>query len=76
MVGQGINTETMEYLVWVIELAAAEFFGGDKTLAYRTLKDQGIWDLYVENYDVTHTLGASCIVDEIRDILIAKKVLT
>jgi len=75
MVGQGINTEIMEYLVWVIELTADEFFDGNKTLAYRTLKDQGIWDMYVQNYDVTHTLGAGYIVDEIREILISQKVL-
>jgi hypothetical protein len=75
MTSHKINKEIMEYMVWVIELAANEFFNGDKTLAYKALKNQGIWDLFLQSYDVTHTLGASCIVEEIREILLAKKVL-
>ena len=75
MIKQNISTEIMEYLVWVIEIVAVEFFNGDKTLAYQTLKAQGIWDLYVEHYDVTHTLGKSYILDEIRELFPAKEVL-
>jgi len=75
MTEQNINTEIMEYLVWVVELASDEFFGGDKTLAYRTLKEHGIWDFFVQNYDTTHTLGASCVMEEIREILLAREVL-
>ena len=75
MTGHKINTEIMEYLVWIIELATNEFFNGNKTLAYNTLKDMGIWDLFVQNYDVTHTLGASYVMDEIREILLVKKVI-
>jgi len=56
----------MEYMVWVVEIAATEFFGGDKHEAYNSLKDIGIWDIYVNHYDVTHTLGAEVIRDEIR----------
>ncbi|MCL2193715.1 MAG: DUF3791 domain-containing protein [Treponema sp.] len=75
MAWQNNGADIMEYMVWVVELAAENFFGGDKTLAYRTLKDRGIWDLYVQNYDVTHTLGAEYVTDEIREILLARGVL-
>jgi len=75
MTGYKINTEIMEYMVWVIELTANEFFNGNKTLTYNTLKGLGIWDLFVQNYDITHTLGASYVMDEINEILLAKKVL-
>jgi len=34
MIKQNISADIMEYMVWVVELAAGEFFGGDKTLAY------------------------------------------
>jgi len=68
-----MKTEVMEYMVWVVELAAGEFFGGDKTVAYKTLKDRGIWDLFVRNYDVTHTLGAGHILDDMREILQTRK---
>jgi hypothetical protein len=70
-----INKEIMEYLVWVIELTAGEFFGSNKVHAYKILKDHGILDLFVQSYDVTHTLGASCIIEEIREILLIKKVI-
>ena len=75
MAGQSINADIMDYMVWVVELAAGEFWSGDKTLAYNTLKNHGVWDLYVQNYDVTHSLGASYVVDEIREILLAKGAL-
>ncbi|MCL1865498.1 MAG: DUF3791 domain-containing protein [Spirochaetes bacterium] len=70
---QNITTEIMEYMVWVVEIVSVEFFSGDKTLAYQTLKKFGIWDLYIEHYDVTHTLGKSYILEEIREILAAKE---
>ena len=75
MTERNINTEIMEYMVWVVELAAENIFNGDKSLAYKKLKDNGIWDLFIQSYDVTHTLGASCIIDEIKEILLAKKAL-
>ena len=57
----------MEYVVWVVEIAAEKFFGGDKTLAYDTLKNSQLWALYVDHYDVTHTLGAEYILDEMQE---------
>ena len=62
-----MSFETMEYVVWVIEIAAREFFAGDKTLAYDALKNCGMWDLYTEHYDVTHTLGSEYLLEEMRD---------
>jgi len=75
MTKQSINTEIMEYMVWVVELVACEFFDGNKALAYRVLNEQGVWDLYVQSYDTTHTMGARNLIEEIRDILTAKKVI-
>jgi hypothetical protein len=57
----------MEFMVFVVEIVCAEFFKGDKTRAYRALKDSGLWDIYVEHYDVTHTLGSEYLLDEIRE---------
>jgi len=70
-----INAEIMEYMVWVIELTAKELFGNDKSLAYSALKEHGLWDAYVQSFDVTHTLGANHIVLEVRDALTAKGVI-
>lgn len=64
-----MNFEIMEYMVWVIEIASTELFNNDKTAAYDALKNSGLWDIYVEFYDVTHTLGAEYILDEIREYL-------
>ncbi|MCL2366371.1 MAG: DUF3791 domain-containing protein [Oscillospiraceae bacterium] len=70
-----MNTEIMEYMVWVIELVASEFFDGSKSLAYNVLNEQGVWELYIQNYDTTHSVGANAIIDEIREILTVKGVL-
>jgi hypothetical protein len=32
--GCAMSLETMEYMAWVIEIAAREFFSGSKTAAY------------------------------------------
>jgi hypothetical protein len=64
--------EIMEFMVWVVELLSSEFFNGDKTVTYTMLKDYGLWDMYVQNYDITHTLGANCIISEFKDVMIVK----
>jgi len=75
MIKQNITTEIMEYMVWVVELVANEFFSGEKTHAYEVLNEQGIWDVYIQSYDITHTLSANHIIEEVRDILTAKDVI-
>ncbi|MCL2053109.1 MAG: DUF3791 domain-containing protein [Oscillospiraceae bacterium] len=65
-----MSFEVMEYVVWVIEIAAREFFDGDKTTAYDTLKNSGLWALYTEHYDTTHTLGSEYILDEMREYFV------
>ena len=67
MAAQKMSFEVMEYVVWVIEIAAREFFGGDKTTAYDTLKNSELWDLYTEHYEVTHTLGKEYLLEEMRE---------
>jgi hypothetical protein len=71
-----ISFEIMEYMVWVVEITARKFFNNDKGAAYRALHECGIWDLYVEHYDVTHTLGAEVILDEIKNSITSKGKVT
>jgi hypothetical protein len=71
---QKMNLETMEYTVWIIEIAANEFFNGDKAIAYTSLKNSDLWALYTDHYDVTHTLGSEYIIDEMRKYFIENEV--
>ena len=75
MVNQDITSDVMEYMVWVVELVADEFFDGDKSHTYKVLTEQGIWDLYIQSYESTHSLGASVIIAEISEILKNKEVI-
>ncbi len=70
-----ISDDVMEYMVWLIEIVSSSFFNNNKALAYKMLKEYGIWGLYIQNYDVTHTLSVSYILHEIQEILTAKGVL-
>jgi len=75
MSNRNISMEIMEYMVWVIEITAAEFFGRDKTAAYNALHDSGLWDIYIENFDATHSLGKECLVDEMREYFLERGVI-
>jgi len=68
MTAQKMSAEIMEYVVWIIEIAAMEFFNGDKTTAYDTIKKSKLWKLYTDHYETTHTLGKEYIVEEMREI--------
>jgi len=68
-----MNIDVMEYMVWIIEITATEFFENDKTAAYDALKTSGLWDFYVEHYEVTHTLGAEYLLEEMHERFRAKK---
>jgi len=70
MAVEKMSLEIMEYVVWVIEIAAREFFNGDKTAAYDMLRQSSLWELYTEHYDVTHSLGAEYILEEMRDYFV------
>ena len=65
-----MTLEIMEYVVWVVEIAARKFFSADKTKAYDYLRHSELWVLYTEHYDVTHTLGSEYILDEISEYLL------
>ena len=67
MAAQNINMEIMEYMVWVVEIVSMEFFGNDKATAYQALKNSGLWDIYVNHYDATHTLGREYLLEEIKE---------
>jgi len=75
VVKQDITLEVMEFMVWVVELVAHELFNNNKHHAYNVLYDQGIWDMYIQNYDITHSLSASNIICEIKEVLTAKEVI-
>lgn len=67
---QNISLDIMEYMVWVVEITAAEFFRNDKTAAYHALKNSGLWGIYTGTYDTTHTLGKEYLLDEIREYFV------
>lgn len=69
------NREVTEFMIWIIEIAAREFFNNDKTKTYNVLKDTGILNTYVDTYDVTHTLSSTYIIDELKNILKSKEVI-
>ena len=64
-----MDTNIMEFMVWVVEIVSAEFFDGDKPSAYTALVDGGIWDKYIKTYDTTHTLGKEFILEEIGEFI-------
>ena len=76
MASRKMDLDTMEYMVWIVEIAAAEFFNKDKTAAYDALKVSGLWDIYVQHYDVTHSLGAEYLLNEMREHFPANGVIT
>jgi len=67
MLEQRINRDVMEYMVWVVEIVAAEFFGRDKSAAYTALRESELWNIYIDHYDTTHTLGKEYLLEEIRE---------
>ena len=69
-----ISFEVMEYMVWLIEIVANKFFEQNKNLAYNTLKECGLWDIYVDHYETSHTLGKESILDEIHEYFMKHEV--
>ena len=57
----------MEYLVWLVEITATELFNGNKTTAYEALKTSGLYQIYTDSYETTHTLGREYLIKEIRE---------
>ena len=64
---KNMTLDVMEFMVWVVEIAAVKFFKKDKTAAYDALKKSGLWDIYVEHYDVTHSLGPEYLLEEMQE---------
>ena len=56
-----------DFLVYVIELCAERFFGGNKTVAYNQLKNTDQLSFYKETYDTSHTLSSEYILEEIKE---------
>jgi len=56
-----------DFLVYVIELCAERFFGGNKTIAYNQLKRTNQLSFYKETYDTSHTLSSGYILEEIKE---------
>jgi len=55
-----------DFLVYIIELCAERFFNGNKSLAYKQLKDTNQLLFYEETYDTSHTLSSEYILEEIQ----------
>ncbi|MCL2841449.1 MAG: hypothetical protein FWE05_11855 [Defluviitaleaceae bacterium] len=62
-----LTIEKMEYMVWVVEVAAKAFFCGDKTTTYETMISSGLWDIYIDNYETTHSLGMEYLLAEMKE---------
>ena len=56
-----------DFLVYVIELCAERFFGGNKTMAYNQLKNTNQLSFYKDTYDTSHTLSSEYILEEIKE---------
>ena len=64
-----ITDEIAKFMVRVVEIAATEFYGGDRALTFKELNDQKVWHHFVEKYEDKCTLGAEAIADEIGAML-------
>jgi hypothetical protein len=61
-------TQTIkDFLVYIIELCAERFFNGNKSLAYKHLKNTNQISFYEETYDTSHTLSSEYILEEIKE---------
>jgi len=61
-------TQTVkDFLVYIIELCAERFFNGNKSIAYKQLKNTSQILFYEETYDTSHTLSSEYILEEIRE---------
>jgi hypothetical protein len=69
-----MTIEVKDFLVYLIELCSENFFNGDKSLAYSSLKKHGLLDFYKDTYDTSHTLSSGYILDEISEKLNIKRV--
>jgi hypothetical protein len=62
-----MSPSVKDFLVYVIELCAERFFGGNKTVAYNNLKNTEQLSFYKETYDTSHTLPSEYILEEIKE---------
>ena len=60
----GKNVNIMEFMVFIVELAAENLFMNDKYAAYNALTESGLWNFYIDTYDTTHSLGEEALLDE------------
>jgi len=67
-----ITDRIAEFMVWLIELVAIEFYEGDRALAFKDLNDLKIWHHFVEKYEEKCSLNAEAITDEI-GLMLGKK---
>jgi hypothetical protein len=70
---ENLNKNSLDFLIFVIELAADNFFGGKKKVAYLSLLNNGILDFYAKTYDTSHTLSESYLLNELSE-KIGKKI--
>lgn len=74
MLNRIISDEIMEFMVWVLEVAAGSFFAGDRALAYNTIKKNDIWEAYINEFEAKKCLSAGAVCGELNKLLEEKGV--
>ena len=69
MLRRVITEDIAEFMVEVVEVASAEFYGGDKALTFKDLNDRGIWQHFVLKYEEKRNLRPEQFTLEISQML-------
>jgi len=64
-----MSKKVMDWMIWVVDIVSDSLYNGDKTVGYDMLKKYGIFDWYVEHYEVTHSLGKEYLLNEVQEII-------
>ena len=61
-----ITEEIAAFMIFVIELASAEFYDKDRALAFKDLNEKKIWHEFIEKYEEKHILKPEALAEEMR----------
>jgi hypothetical protein len=62
-----MSKETKDFIVFLINIVAEEFFSGRKDIAYARLEKAGLLSFYSDTFETSHTLGKEYILNEVRE---------
>ena len=68
-----ITEEIAGFMVRIIEIAAAEFYDGDRHAAFIELNEHKVWHHFAEKYEAKCGSGDESLAEEIREMLGKKK---